>query len=108
MIAIFCYWTTNNTFSLVQSAAFNNVAMKKQLGIWEPPKPVPGAAPAKGMKEMFDDMMKNSKKGSGKDRSKEKIQMHNAAVDKNNSDQMIIDVGAGAGRKRKKGRGKKA
>ncbi len=97
--AIFCYWTANNTFSLFQSVAFNNPTIKKQLGIWDPPKPVPGAPPPKGMKEMFDDMMKDRRKDSAKSNIAEKIKMHNANIDRANASE--------AGRKRRKSRGKK-
>ena len=103
--AIFCYWTANNTFSLVQSVAFNNPTIKKQLGIWEPPKPVPGAPPPKGMKEMFDDMMKDRRKGSAESNVAEKIKMHNANIDRGNANNTQSD--GGPGRKRRKHRGKR-
>ena len=80
--AVLTYWTVNNTFSLVQSAIFNNPTMRKQLGIWEAPKPVPGAPPPKGMMEMIQDSMNNKRKEGTETNIKQRIEIHNAAVDK--------------------------
>lgn len=100
--AVFCYWSVNNTFSLIQSAVFHNKAMRKSLGIWDPPKPVPGAPPAKGMIEMIQDSVKNSRKDSKVNNVREKIKMHNASIDKRNADRMSSnDDGSVAGRKRR-------
>mmetsp|Transcript_12685 Transcript_12685/g.23772 ORF Transcript_12685/g.23772 Transcript_12685/m.23772 type:complete len:446 (-) Transcript_12685:1657-2994(-) len=101
---IFCYWTANNAFSMVQSAAFNNASIRKMLGIWDPPKPVPGAPPPKGMKELFDDMMQKRKEDSEKTNMQDRIKMHNAAIDKKNADKMKEEDGVG--RKRRKNRGR--
>ena len=101
---VFCYWTANNAFSMAQSVAFNSPSVRKSLGIWDPPKPVPGAAPPKGIKEMFDDMMANRRKDSDSSNFQDKIKMHNAAVNKRNSDKMDDDS---PGRIRRKNRGKK-
>lgn len=100
---IFCYWTANNVFSMVQSAAFNSASIRKTLGIWDPPKPVPGAPPPKGMKELFDDMMKKRREESQKSSIEDRIKMRNAAIDKKNADRISDD--SIAGRKRRKGRG---
>lgn len=93
---IFCYWSANNLFSVAQTALFNNKSMKKQLGIWEPPKPVPGAPPGKGMMQMFDDMMEKKREDSSKSNMEEKMKMHNATVDKQNTRKT-----GGPGRKRR-------
>ena len=79
--AVLTYWTVNNTFSFVQSAAFNNESMRRKLGIWDLPKPVPGAAPSKGMIEMIQDTMNSSRKDGNQNNLKERIELHNAAVD---------------------------
>jgi YidC/Oxa1 family membrane protein insertase len=101
---IFCYWTANNAFSMVQSAAFNSASIRKMLGIWDPPKPVPGAPPPKGIMELFDDMMKKRKEDSAKSSIQDRIKMHNASIDKLNADKMKED--SSTGRKRRKNRGK--
>ncbi len=84
--AVLCYWTANNTFSLVQTAAFQNASVKSMCGIWDPPKPVPGARNAaqnKGMIEMIQDSIKNKREEGSKVNVKERIEMHNAAIEKN-------------------------
>lgn len=40
--AVFVYWVTNNTYSLAQTVALKNQNIRDALGIWKPPKPVPG------------------------------------------------------------------
>ncbi len=81
---LLCYWTVNNSFSLVQSVMFNNPKVRKGLGIWNLPKPVPGAENKngnKGMLEMLQDSM-NSKRKEGNDSNlKQRIELHNAAVE---------------------------
>lgn len=79
--AVLCYWTVNNTFSLGQSALFNNPTIRKQMGIWEAPKPVPGAPPPKGMFDMIQDSMNNKRKEGNETNLKQRIELHNAAVD---------------------------
>lgn len=81
---LLCYWTVNNSFSLAQSVMFNNPNVRKGLGIWDLPKPVPGAGDKngnKGMLEMLQDSM-NSKRKEGNDSNlKQRIELHNAAVE---------------------------
>lgn len=40
--SMLCYWTANNTLSLIQTSILKMPAVRKYLGIWEPPKPIPG------------------------------------------------------------------
>ena len=44
--AVFMYWCTNNTFSLVQTMALKPQPVRDYFGILKPPKPVPGAPDA--------------------------------------------------------------
>ena len=77
--AVLCYWVTNNTITLAQSIAFHNPTIKKKLGIWENPKPVPGASEPKGLVEAIKDA---AGKMQGTIVSKEqKMQAHNEAID---------------------------
>lgn len=77
--AVLCYWVTNNTITLMQSVAFQNKTIRKQLGIWDPPKPVPGAAAPKGFVESIQDV---AGKVQGTAQSEEqKIQAHNDAIE---------------------------
>lgn len=80
--AVLCYWTANNTFSLAQSVVMNQASVKKALGIWDLPKPVPGAVPQKGIMESLQDSLKDQRKDSASSNLKQRIEMHNAAVEK--------------------------
>jgi len=75
--AMLCYWVPNNMVTLVQSMTLRNSWVKKQLGIWDRPKPVPGAPDAG-----FQETMKNLvKKVQGEPTTeKEKILRHNDEV----------------------------
>ncbi len=76
---LLCYWVTNNTITLMQSVAFHNATVRKKLGIWDPPKPVPGAAPPKGFMESIQDA---AGKMQGTVQSEEqKIESHNQAIE---------------------------
>lgn len=94
--AVLCYWTANNSFSFAQSAAFQNPSIRKSLGIWDLPKPVPGAPKAKGMIEMMGDFTKNKTKEGENLNLTERIEMHNAAINKKS-----------VGKKKKKTRSRK-
>jgi len=51
--AVLCYWVTNNTYTFFLSAAFQQKVLRDAVGIWEMPKPVPGAPAEKGLQEML-------------------------------------------------------
>lgn len=77
--AVLCYWVTNNTITLIQSVMFHNPTIRRQLGIWEPPKPVPGAPAPKGFMESVTEV---TEKLQGKAVSEEdKIHAHNERVE---------------------------
>ena len=63
--SLFCYWVTNNVFSLGQTLLLKVPAVKKSFGIWNPPKPVPGAPAPKGivdeLKEAFSNKNEEAK-----------------------------------------------
>eukprot|EP00540_Astrosyne_radiata_P020841 CAMPEP_0116822868 /NCGR_PEP_ID=MMETSP0418-20121206/513_1 /TAXON_ID=1158023 /ORGANISM="Astrosyne radiata, Strain 13vi08-1A" /LENGTH=318 /DNA_ID=CAMNT_0004451041 /DNA_START=180 /DNA_END=1136 /DNA_ORIENTATION=- len=69
------YWLTNNCITMGQSMAFRNPTIRKQLGIWEPPKPVPGVKQADGIVESLQ------KAVSPQPSEADKITSHNEAVD---------------------------
>lgn len=94
---VLCYWTANNSFSLFQAALFKSNGAKKAFGIWDAPKPVPGAPAPKGIQDMMKDYMDKKKKESGNDSALERIKMHNAAIEKK-----IIDKANRRGRNKKK------
>jgi YidC/Oxa1 family membrane protein insertase len=77
--AVLCYWVTNNTITLVQSLAFQNPTIRRHLGIWEQPKPVPGAPVPKGFMESVTEA---AEKVQGKAVSDEdKMNVHNTTVE---------------------------
>ena len=45
------YWCCNNTVTALQASLFRTPAVRKALGIWEMPKPVPGMPAADGIVE---------------------------------------------------------
>lgn len=107
--AVLTYWTVNNSISLAQTVAFRNPTIKKALDIWEPPKPVPGAAPAsdKGIIESLQEAMGNAaKKDESVDRE-ERMKAHNAAIEQKKQMAQITKEQSVAGRKRRKIRRKR-
>jgi YidC/Oxa1 family membrane protein insertase len=77
--AVFVYWTTNNSFSLLQSILLKQKFTKKAFGIWDPPKPVPGQEP----KNIFDEVknLMNKKEKEVNALAKERIKAHNEIVE---------------------------
>jgi len=107
--AVLTYWTINNSISLAQTVAFRNPSIKKALDIWEPPKPVPGAAPAnnKGIIESIQEAVGTaSKKDDSADRI-ERMKSHNTAIDQKKQMIQITKQKSNAGRKRRKAMKKK-
>ena len=76
--AVFVYWTTNNTFSLLQSIVLKQPFVKKAFGIWDPPKPIPGQEP----KNIFDEVknLMNKKEEETNALAAERIKAHNEIV----------------------------
>lgn len=58
--AMLCYWVPNNFFTLVQSVTLRNEFVRKQLGIWDRPKPVPGSNTDAGFQETMSNLMKKA------------------------------------------------
>mmetsp|Transcript_4642 Transcript_4642/g.12129 ORF Transcript_4642/g.12129 Transcript_4642/m.12129 type:complete len:149 (-) Transcript_4642:109-555(-) len=59
--AMLCYWVPNNLFSMGQSILLRNGMVKEAFGIWERPKPVPGAAQDAGFQETLNNLVKKAK-----------------------------------------------
>ena len=95
--AIFCYWCTNNLVSLGQSVLFKNAAMRKTLGIWDPPPPVPGMQDKPLMAQIKEKFEK-----SPEEKEAEKIRLHNEAVDRRKAPP--AERQAGRNRKKRGGR----
>ena len=75
-----CYWTISNLFTLIQIGVMKIPAFKSAVGIWEPPKPVPGLHAkdegfVKAAQKMMDEMQ-------GKPTSTEaKLKQHNERIE---------------------------
>jgi len=76
--AMLCYWTVNNVVTLGQTALLKSDGVRKKLGIWDPPKPVPGQEP-----QSLTDVMSNlMKKEKGEETSEaQRMKNHNHAVE---------------------------
>jgi membrane protein insertase Oxa1/YidC/SpoIIIJ len=77
--AMLCYWVPNNFFTLVQSVTLRNDFVKKQLGIWDRPKPIPGTTNEAGFQETMANLMK---KAQGEPTTEaEMLQRHNEEIE---------------------------
>jgi YidC/Oxa1 family membrane protein insertase len=80
--AIFCYWTTNNTISLIQTGLFRSASVRKSLGIWELPiLPSSTTSENKGLVETIQDVIQNSNKKGEMQSIKDQIKAHNEAIE---------------------------
>jgi len=79
--AVFCYWVTNNSLSLLQSMAFQRKSIRKALGIWELPKPTPGAPPPKSIVETLQEVMQSTKNKNSKKNEINRIKEHNEIIE---------------------------
>jgi YidC/Oxa1 family membrane protein insertase len=76
--SMLCYWTANNTLTLVQTALLKQRKVRDALGIWEPPKPIPGQETP----SLMDSVQKIINLASGKvNDEKEEIMRHNQAIE---------------------------
>ena len=74
-----CYWVPNNILTLVQSVALRNPWVKKQLGIWDRPKPMPGSKTDVGMQETMTKLLKQVK--GEPTTEQEKMKLHNEEIE---------------------------
>jgi YidC/Oxa1 family membrane protein insertase len=77
--AMLCYWVPNNFITLVQSVTLRNDFVKKQFGIWDRPKPIPGQATDKGFVETMESLVKQVRGEPTTD--KEKMKRHNQEIE---------------------------
>ncbi|KAG7363577.1 60Kd inner membrane domain containing protein [Nitzschia inconspicua] len=77
--AMLCYWVPNNFITLIQSVALRNDFVKKQLGIWDRPKPIPGQAKDKGFAETMENLVKQVRGEPTTD--KEKMKRRNQEIE---------------------------
>jgi membrane protein insertase Oxa1/YidC/SpoIIIJ len=87
--AMLCYWSANNLLTLTQTAVLKQKSFRTYFGIWERPKPVPGAASGvPSVKELMERLVKKSR---GQATSvEEEMERHNQAVEtKKNATRMM-------------------
>lgn len=78
---MFTYWLPNNIVSVLQSMLFSRPSVRKTLGIWDPPKPVPGAPKPLGfMEEMRKTIEQAQKIGEKKAEAMETKPRENLAT----------------------------
>jgi YidC/Oxa1 family membrane protein insertase len=76
--AMLCYWTVNNVVTMGQTAILKAPMVRKQLGIWDPPKPVPGRTP----ETLTEAVEKLAKRVRGDPlNEKQRMEEHNQAVE---------------------------
>jgi YidC/Oxa1 family membrane protein insertase len=86
---VFVYWTVNNTWSFGQALLFKNKSVKKALGIWDPPKPVPGQDQGGSIFDEVQNLMKK-KEEEVNALAKERIKAHNEMIAKEKKVKKII------------------
>jgi len=77
---VFVYWSVNNTWSFMQTIVLKQPAVKKYLGIWDPPKPVPGQE----TKSIFDEvkkLMNKDKKEEPNAWAADRVKAHNEIIE---------------------------
>ena len=73
-----CYWISNNLLTMAQTGLLKTPWVRRQFGIWDAPKPVPGLEP----ETLTATASKLLKKILGEATSdKQKIEQHNQAVE---------------------------
>lgn len=76
--SMLCYWTANNTLTFAQTALLKQRHIRAALGIWEPPKPIPGQETP----SLMEALSKVSNLARGKpSNEKEEMMRHNQAVE---------------------------
>mmetsp|Transcript_3547 Transcript_3547/g.8109 ORF Transcript_3547/g.8109 Transcript_3547/m.8109 type:complete len:362 (-) Transcript_3547:533-1618(-) len=94
--AMLCYWVPNNFITMCQSIVLRNETVKKQFGIWDRPKPMPGQNNDAGFQETMSNLVKQVK--GEPTTEKEKIEIHNKEIETRKRVQRVTKA-ARAGRR---------
>jgi len=86
---VFVYWTVNNTWSFGQAVLFKNGTVKRALGIWDPPKPVPGQDTGNIMDEVQKMMSKKVEETNAL--AAERVKAHNDMIAKKKKVKHIME-----------------
>lgn len=95
--AMLCYWVPNNFITMVQSITLRNGWVKAQFGIWDRPKPVPGAATDAGFQETMTNLVKQVR--GEPTTEKDKIKLHNREVETKKRVQQVSKSARAQGRR---------
>jgi YidC/Oxa1 family membrane protein insertase len=76
--SMLCYWTANNILTIAQTGILKTDSVRKYFGIWDPPKPVPGAE-TQSLTEAASKLMKKLQGEATTD--EQKIKQHNTAIE---------------------------
>lgn len=80
--AMLCYWTTNNILTTAQVMAFKQPAVKELFGIWELPKPVPGAGGGNAKEDLSTALNNIVKRVQGEPTTEtQKMKVHNEKIE---------------------------
>lgn len=81
--SVFVYWTTNNTFSFIQTMVLKQPAVRKYFDIWDPPKPVPGQPAAESLFDEFKKLTETKKKEPQNVNAwaKDRVKAHNEIIE---------------------------
>mmetsp|Transcript_39062 Transcript_39062/g.44548 ORF Transcript_39062/g.44548 Transcript_39062/m.44548 type:complete len:413 (+) Transcript_39062:57-1295(+) len=93
--ALNLYWVCNNSVTALQAALFRNKDVRKQMGIWEMPKKVPGMPEASSIMDSIKNVVEQ------KPSEAQLIQNHNENIEVQNRTQAMTKQPKG---KRRKGR----
>jgi len=76
--AMLTYWTCNNGMTIGQTMFLKSPAVRQSMGIWEPPKPIPGQE-AETLTDVVGNLAKRARGEATND--KQKMANHNKAVE---------------------------
>lgn len=77
--AMLCYWASNNILTIGQTAILKTPAVRRYFGIWDPPKPIPGAEATPGLVESVTNLVKRVQGEAVTE--EQKMKKHNQEVD---------------------------
>ena len=91
--AMLCYWSANNLLTLGQTALLKQKSVRAYFGIWERPKPVPGASSSSAVPSLKEVMQRLIKKSRGEATSvQEEMERHNQAVETKKKATRMMDA----------------
>ncbi|KAL3771124.1 hypothetical protein ACHAW5_010298 [Stephanodiscus triporus] len=78
--SVFVYWTTNNTFSFVQTMVLRQPSVRKYFEIWDPPKPIPGQELKLSIFDEIKNLTQKKKKKELNAWAEDRVKAHNEII----------------------------